>query len=147
MKHILFIIIFMLLVGCSRNEITIANSGTNTWEKIEITAGGHQFNIDKLQAGKFKRFSFRSKNEGGGVITAELNGGKLEHQFGYFTPNLTSKDAIFLNNNTQNDIEIINMASTVQTIEEIITKKRMGPNNPAFKNLKVLGKESQAEVK
>ena len=37
----------------------------------------------------------------------ELNGGKLEHQFGYFTPNLTSKDAIFLNNNTQNEIEII----------------------------------------
>ena len=147
MKHILFIIIFMLLVGCSRNEITIANSGTNTWEKIEITAGGHQFKIDKLQAGKFKRFSFRSKNEGGGVITAELNEGKLEHQFGYFTPNLTSKDAIFLNNNTQNEIEIINMANTVQTIEEIITKKRMGTNNPALKNLRVLGKESQAEVK
>ena len=35
----------------------------------------------------------------------------------------------------------------VQTIEEIITKKRMGTNNPAFKNLRVLGKESQAEVK
>ena len=147
MKHILFMLIFILLVGCSRNEITIANSGTNTWEKIEITAGGHQFNIDKLQAGKFKRFSFRSKNEGGGVITAELNEGKLEHQFGYFTPNLTSKDAIFLNNNTQNEIEIINMASTVQTIEEIITKKRMGTNNPAFKNLRVPGKKSQAEVK
>ena len=147
MKHILFMLIFILLVGCSRNEITIANSGTNTWEKIEITAGGHQFNIDKLQAGKFKRFSFRSKNEGGGVITAELNEGKLEHQFGYFTPNSTSKDAIFLNNNTQNEIEIINMASTVQTIEEIITKKRMGTNNPAFKNLRVPGKKSQAEVK
>ena len=108
----------MLLVGCSRNEITIANSGTNTWEKIVITAGGHQFNIDKLQAGKFKRFSFRSKNEGGGVITAELNEGKLEHQFGYFTPNSTSKDAIFLNNNTQNEIEIINRLALFRLLKK-----------------------------
>ena len=66
MKHLLITIVTALLVGCSRNEITIANSGTNVWEKIEITAGGHKFNIDKLQAGNYKKFSFRSKQEGGG---------------------------------------------------------------------------------
>ena len=127
------------MVGCSRNEITIANSGTNVWEKVEITAGGHKFNIDKLQAGKFKEFSFRSKQEGGGLITAELNGQKLELKFGYYTPNPTSKDAILLNNNAHNDVEIISLEATVLTIDEIITEKRKGKHSPAFKNLRVLG--------
>ena len=148
MKHLLLTTIAaVVLVGCSRNEITIANSGTNVWEKVEITAGGHKFNIDKLQAGKFKEFSFRPKQEGGGLITADLNGQKLELKFGYYTPNLISKDAIFLNNNAHNDIEIINMEATVQTIDEIITEKRKGKHSPAFKNLRVLGEELKAEGK
>ena len=36
----------VLLVGCAKNEITIANSGTNVWQKIEIIGGGQQFIIE-----------------------------------------------------------------------------------------------------
>ncbi|MEE2614558.1 MAG: hypothetical protein VYC62_03105 [Verrucomicrobiota bacterium] len=147
MKQILITIVAGLLVGCSRNEIIIANSGTNVWEKVEITAGGHKFNIDKLEAGKFRQFSFRSKQEGGGLITAELNGGKFEKKFGYYTPNLTSKDAIILNNNTHNDVEIINMEATVLTIDEVINEKRKNKHSSAFKNLRVLGEELKTEKK
>jgi len=147
MKKILITIAAVLLVGCARNKIIVANSGTNDWEKVEITAGGHQFNIDKLEAGQFRQFNFRSKQEGGGLITAELNGGKFEKKFGYYTPNLTSKDAIILNNNTHNDVEIINMEATVQTIDELITERRKGKHSPAFKNLRVLGEELKAEGK
>ena len=147
MKQILITIVAGLLVGCSRNEIIIANSGTNVWEKVEITAGGHKFNIDKLEAGKFRQFSFRSKQEGGGLITAELNGGKFEKKFGYYTPNLTSKDAIILNDNTHNDVEIINMEATVLTIDEVINEKRKNKHSSAFKNLRVLGEELKTEKK
>ena len=147
MKYLLLAIVTALLAGCSRNKITIANSGTNVWEKVEITAGGHKFNIDKLQAGKYKKFSFRSKQEGGGLITAELNGQKLELKFGYYTPNLTSKNAILLNNNVHNDVEFIDMEATVQTIDEIITQKRKGKHSPALKILRVLGEELKAERK
>ncbi|MDP6893065.1 MAG: hypothetical protein QF731_07790 [Verrucomicrobiota bacterium] len=147
MKQILITIVAGLLVGCSRNEIIIANSGTNVWEKVEITAGGHKFNIDKLEAGKFRQFSFRSKQEGGGLITAELNGGKFEKKFGYYTPNLTSKDAIILNNNTHNDVEIINMEATVLTIDEVINERRKNKHSSAFKNLRVLGEELKTEKK
>ena len=147
MKHILITIAVILWVGCARNEIIVANSGTNVWEKVEITAGGHQFNIDKLETGKFKQFSFRSKQEGGGLITADRNGEKFEQKFGYYTPNLTSKDAIILNNNAHNDIEIINMEATIQTIDELITERRKGKHSSAFKNLRVLGEELKPEGK
>ncbi|MEC9331373.1 MAG: hypothetical protein VX409_02960 [Verrucomicrobiota bacterium] len=147
MKYLLLAIVTALLAGCSRNEITIANSGTNVWEKVEITAGGHKFNIDKLQAGKYKEFSFRSKQEGGGLITAELNGQKLELKFGYYTPNLTSKNAILLNNNAHNDVEFIDMEAAFQTIDEIITQKRKGKHSPALKIHRVLGEELKAERK
>ena len=147
MKHLLITIVTALLVGCSRNEITIANSGTNVWEKIEITAGGHNFNIDKLQAGDYKEFSFRSKQEGGGLITAELNGQKSELKFGYYTPSLTSKDAILLNNDDQNNFEIINMEDTFQTIDEIINEKIKNKDSPALKNTRALGQEVKSEEK
>jgi len=136
----------VVLVGCARNEITIANSGTNVWEKVEITAGGHQFNIDKLEAGKFKQFSFRSKQEGGGLIAAELNGEIFKQKFGYYTPNQTSKDVILLDNNTLG-AEVVNMDSTIQTIDELITERRKGKHSAANKNLRFLGEELEAEGK
>jgi hypothetical protein len=40
MKHILITIAAAVLLGCSKNEITIANSGTNVWQEIEITVVG-----------------------------------------------------------------------------------------------------------
>jgi hypothetical protein len=81
------------------------------------------------------------------LITAEFNGEKAEQEFGYYTPNLSSNDAILLNNNSHNDIEIINMEATVNTIDEIITEKRKGKHSSAFKNLRVLGEELKAEGK
>ena len=148
MKHLLLTTIAaVVLVGCSRNEITVANSGTNVWQKVEVSAGGHRFTIGKLEAGEFKTIRFRSKQEGGGLITAEFNGEKAEQEFEYYTPNLSSNDAILLNNNAHNDIEIINMEATVNTIDEIITEKRKGKHSSAFKNLRVLGEELKAEGK
>ncbi len=81
------------------------------------------------------------------MITAEFNGKKAEQEFGYYTPNLSSNDAILLNNNSHNDIEIINMEATVNTIDEIITEKRKGKNSSAFKNPRVLSEELKAEGK
>ncbi|MDE2642107.1 MAG: hypothetical protein OSB55_05065 [Verrucomicrobiota bacterium] len=43
MKHLLLTTIAaVVLVGCITNEITIANSGKNVWQKIEMTGGGQQ---------------------------------------------------------------------------------------------------------
>jgi len=81
------------------------------------------------------------------LITADLNGEKFEQKFGYYTPNLTSKDAIILNNNAHNDIEIINMEATIQTIDELITERRKGKHSSAFRNLRVLGEELKPEGK
>ena len=59
MKNLLLTtIVAVLLVGCAKNEITIANSGTNVWQKVEITGGGQQLIIDRLEGGVFKAFSF-----------------------------------------------------------------------------------------
>ena len=81
------------------------------------------------------------------MITGEINGEKLEYEFGYYTPNLSSEDAIFLNNSHINDIEIVDMDSTVQTIDELLIKKRKSKNNPASINLKILSDESKAKGK
>ena len=67
-----------MLVGCSTNEITVANSGTNVWQKVEVSAGGNRFDIGKLEAGEFKTIRFRSKHERGGLITGEINDEILE---------------------------------------------------------------------
>ena len=148
MKHLLLTTIAaVMLVGCSTNEITVANSGTNVWQKVEVSAGGHRFDIGKLEAGKFKTIRFRSKQERGGLITGEINDEKLEYEFGYYTPNLSSEEVIFLNNSNINNIEIVDMDSTVQTLDELLTEKRKNKNNSVSKNLKILSDELKAERK
>ena len=76
------------------------------------------------------------------MINGEINGEKLEYKFGYYTPNLSSAEAIFINNAHINDIEIVNINSTVQTIDELLIEKRKSKNNLASINLKILNDES-----
>ena len=147
MKQIVITIAALVLMGCSANEITVVNSGTNVWQKVEISAGGHRFAIGKLEAGESKTIRFRSRQESGGLINSEINGEKLEYKFGYYTPNLSSAEAIFINNSHINDIEIVDMDSTVQTIDELLIEKRKSKNNPASINLKILSDESKAKGK
>ena len=147
MKQIVITIAALVLMGCSANEITVVNSGTNVWQKVEISAGGHRFAIGKLEAGESKTIRFRSRQESGGLINGEINGEKLEYKFGYYTPNLSSAEAIFINNAHINDIEIVNMDSTVQTIDELLTEKIKSKNDPASINLKILNDESKAKGK
>ena len=147
MKQIVITIATLVLMGCSANEITVVNSGTNVWQKVEISAGGHRFAIGKLEAGESKTIRFRSRQESGGLINGEINGEKLEYKFGYYTPNLSSAEAIFINNSHINDIEIVDMDSTVQTIDELLIEKRKSKNNPASINLKILSDEPKAKGK
>ena len=147
MKQIVITIAALVLMGCSANEITVVNSGANVWQKVEISAGGHRFAIGKLEAGESKTIRFRSRQESGGLINGEINGEKLEYKFGYYTPNLSSAEAIFINNSHINDIEIVDMDSTVQTIDELLIEKRKSKNNPASINLKILNDESKAKGK
>lgn len=147
MKQIVITIAALVLMGCSANEITVVNSGTNVWQKVEISAGGHRFAIGKLEAGESKTIRFRSRQESGGLINGEINGEKLEYKFGYYTPNLSSAEAIFINNSHINDIEIVDMDSTVQTIDELLIEKRKSKNNPASINLKILSDEPKAKGK
>ena len=147
MKQIVITIAALVLMGCSANEITVVNSGTNVWQKVEISAGGHRFAIGKLEAGESKTIRFRSRQESGGLLNVEINGEKLEYKFGYYTPNLSSAEAIFINDTHINDIEIVNMDSTVQTIDELLIEKRKSKNNPASINLKILSGESKAKGK
>ena len=147
MKQIVITIAALVLMGCSANEITVVNSGTNVWQKVEISTGGHRFAIGKLEAGESKTIRFRSRQESGGLINGEINSEKLEYKFGYYTPNLSSAEAIFINNAQINDIEIVNMDSTVQTIDELLIEKRKSKNNPALINLKILNDESKAKRK
>ena len=147
MKQIVITIAALVLMGCSANEITVVNSGMNVWQKVEVSAGVHRFAIGKLEAGESKTIRFRSRQESGGLLNVEINGEKLEYKFGYYTPNLSSAEAIFINNAQINDIEIVNMDSTVQTIDELLIEKRKSKNNPALINLKILNDESKAKGK
>ena len=147
MKQIVITIAALVLMGCSANEITVVNSGTNVCQKVEVSAGGHRFAIRKLEAGESKTIRFSSREESGGLINGEINGEKLEYKFGYYTPNLSSAEAIFINNAHINDIEIVDMDSTVQTINELLIEKRKSKNNPASINLKILNDESKAKGK
>ena len=147
MKHLLITTIAAaVLLGCAKNEITIANSGTNVWQKIEITGGGQQLIIDRLEGGVFKEFSFKSKREGGGLFKGNINGKVVKQEFGYYTPNLTSNLAIILDDNS-NGAEIIDMDSTVQSIDDLIAERRKGQSSAVKKNLRVLGEELKAEAK
>ena len=147
MKHLLLTTIAaVVLVGCAKNEITIANSGTNVWQKIEITGGGQQLIIDRLEGGVFKEFSFKSKREGGGLFKGNINGKVVKEEFGYYTPNLTSNLAIILDDNS-NGAEVIDMDSTVQSIDDLIAERRKSETSAVKKNLRVLGEILKAEGK
>ena len=136
----------MMLAECSNNEITIANSGTNVWQKIEITGGGQQLLIDRLEGGVFKEFSFKSKQVGGGLFKGNINGKTVKQEFGYYTPNLTSNLAIILDDSSDG-VEIVDMDSTVQSIDDLIAERRKGETSAVKKNLRVLGEELKAEEK
>ncbi len=147
MKHLLLTTIAaMVLLGCTKNEITIANSGTNVWQKIEITGGGQQLIIDRLEGGVSKEFSFKSKQEGGGLFKGNINGKIVKQEFGYYTPNSTSNLAIILDDSSYG-IEIVNMDSTVQSIENLIAERRKGETSAVKKNLRILGEGLKAEGK
>ena len=147
MKNLLLTtIVAVLLVGCAKNEISIANSGTNVWQKVEITGGGQQLIIDRLEGGVFKEFSFKSKREGGGLFKGNINGKVVKEEFGYYTPNLTSNLAIVLDDSSDG-VEIVDMDSTVQSIDDLIAERRKGQSSAVKKNLRVLGEELKAEGK
>ena len=147
MKHLLLTTIATaVLLGCSKNKITIANSGTNVWREIEITVVGQQLLIDRLDGGVFKVFSFKSKQEGGGLFKGNINGKIVKQEFGYYTQNLNSNLAIILGDNS-NSAEIIDMDSTVQSIDGIIAKRRKGETSAVEKNLRVLGEGLKVEGK
>ena len=147
MKHLLITTIAaVVLLGCAKNEITIANSGTNVWQKIDIPGGGQQLLIDRLDGSVFKVFSFKSKQEGGGLFKGNINGKIVKQEFGYYTPNLTSNLAIILDDSSDG-VEIVDMDSTVQSIDDLIAERRKGQSSAVKKNLRVLGEELKAEAK
>ena len=147
MKHLLLTTIAAaVLLGCAKNEITIANSGTNVWQNIEITGGGQQLIIDRLEGGVFKEFSFKSKREGGGLFKGNINGKVVKQEFGYYTPNLTSNLAIILDDSSDG-VEIVDMDSTVQSIDDLIAERRKSETSAVKKNLRVLGEILKAEGK
>ena len=147
MKHLLITTMAaVLMVGCTKNEITIANSGTNVWQKIEIIGGGQQFIIDRLEGGVSKEFTFKAKQEGGGLFKGNINGKIVKQEFGYYTPNLTSNLAIILDDSSDG-VEIVDMDSTVQSIDDLIAERRKGETSAVKKNLRVLGEELKAEGK
>lgn len=128
------IIGIILLSGCTwdNNQITIVNNTDSIVSNIRITAGGYSYLKDKLNGGEKISYSFNPKKEGGGLITAELNNKKIRREFGYFTPNLKNKISIILN--SKDEIKIVDLDSTTQSVDEIITN-----NYAAKQNLHILG--------
>ena len=140
---IVALIVVLFLAGCSKNEITVANAGSKPWHGIEVSAGGHVFVIETLEVGAFKTFDFDSMHEGGGFIAISREGEKQEQTFGYYTPNLSSEVALILGDRT-NGIEVVEMESTVQTIENLVAEKSK-ERYAARRHLQVLGKELASE--
>ena len=136
---IVALIVVLFLAGCSKNEITVANAGSKPWHGIEVSAGGHVFLIETLEEGAFKTFNFDSMHEGGGFIAVSREGKKQEHAFGYYTPNLTSEVVLILGDRTDG-IEVVDMESTVQTIENLVAEKSK-ERYAAHRHLQAQGKE------
>ena len=89
----------LLMVGCAKNDITLLNKGKKDWEDIEVSAGGKVFEIEKLKGGASHTLSFKSKVEGGGKVTAKLDGNVHQAEFGYFTPNMSTSTIISFEDN------------------------------------------------
>ena len=100
MKQLLIIVTAaMVFSGCAKNDIEVANKGTMEWQQIEIKAGGHVFEIRQLRVGATEAFRFKSKAEDGGQVTGKLNGRVHNAEFGYFTPNLSTRHQIIFDDN------------------------------------------------
>ena len=95
-KILLILLSTFLMIGCAKNDISIYNLGSKEWNNINVSAGGRSFNIEKLDEGASHTLRFNSQAEGGGEISADLDGKIHERKFGYFTPNLTDNYEIML---------------------------------------------------
>ena len=108
MKHLLLTTIaVLLLVGCARNNIKLINKGAKDWQEIEIKAGGQVFEVKKLKGGATDTLRFTSEAEDGGQVSGKLDGMAHNVEFGYFTPNLSTRhEIIFDDSGTITTIEL-----------------------------------------
>ena len=108
MKHLLLTTIaVLLLVGCARNNIKLINKGAKDWQEIEIKAGGQVFEVKKLKGGSTDNLRITSEAEDGGQVSGKLDGLAHNVEFGYFTPNLSTRhEIIFDDNGTITTIEV-----------------------------------------
>ena len=108
MKHLLLTTIaVLLLVGCAKNNIKLINKGAKDWQEIEIKAGGQVFEVKKLKGGATDTLRFSSEAEDGGQVSGKLDGMALNVEFGYFTPNLSTRhEIIFDDNGTITTVEV-----------------------------------------
>ena len=108
MKQLLITMIAaLLMVGCAKNDITLLNKGKKDWEDIEVSAGGKVFEIEKLKGGASHTLFFKSKVEGGGKVTAKLDGNVHQAEFGYFTPNMPASAMIYFEDNGTISTEVV----------------------------------------
>ena len=108
MKHLLLTTIaVLLLVGCARNNIKLINKGAKDWQEIEIKAGGQVFEVKKLKGGATDNLRFTSEAEDGGQVSGKLDGMAHNVEFGYFTPNLSTRhEIIFDDSGTITTVEV-----------------------------------------
>ena len=100
MKHLLLsTIAVLLLVGCAKNNIKLINKGAKDWQEIEIKAGGQVFEVKKLKGGATDTLRFTSEAEDGGQVSGKLDGLTHNVEFGYFTPNLSTRHKIIFDDN------------------------------------------------
>ena len=110
LKSFVIFIFILSTVRCKKNDITIYNLGFKEWSDINVTAGGNSFKIKKLQSGATHSLLFRSKKEGGGTISATLDGAIHSQKFGYFTPNITESYEIMLKDDSSIWINVVENA-------------------------------------
>ena len=110
LKSFVIFIFILSTVSCKKNDITIYNLGFKEWSDINVTAGGNSFEIKKLQPGATHSLLFRSKKEGGGTISATLDGAIHSQNFGYFTPNLRESYEIMLKDDSSIWINVVENA-------------------------------------
>ena len=108
MKHLLLTTIaVLLLVGCAKNNIKLINKGAKDWQEIEIKAGGQVFEVKKLKGEATDTLRFKSEVEDGGQVSGKLDGLAQNVEFGYFTPNLSTRhEIIFDDNGTITTVEV-----------------------------------------
>ena len=100
MKHLLLTTIAaVVLVGCAKNDIKLTNKGAKNWQEIEIKAAGQVFEVIQLKAGATETLRFKPKAEDGGQVSGKLDGLAHNVEFGYFTPNLSTRHKIILDDN------------------------------------------------